>query len=80
MKYNCELCDFKCTAEYRLRQHWKSKHVGHQSKRKKLKDDENLNLNKSTLSDERELNCALDHIVNMDMEESIYKVSISSIM
>ena len=31
LKYKCELCDFKCPAEYRLRQHLKSKHGGHQS-------------------------------------------------
>ena len=39
LKYKCDLCDFKCPAECRLRQHLKSKHGGHQSKRKKLKDD-----------------------------------------
>jgi hypothetical protein len=57
-------------------QHLKSKHEGHQSKRKKLKDDEKLNMNKSTLSDE--LPCTLDHIVNIDMDEPIYEVSVSS--
>ena len=40
LKYKCDLCDFKCPAEYRLRQHLNSKHEGHQSKRKKLKEDE----------------------------------------